>query len=307
MLSTRLLDPRPRRTTSGLLSFDANVFRRDYDRRPFLVQHTLAEHPSFAFPALCELAQRQARHGNTLHRRGKVPVNSDFDTSYREFAINASLADTLAHMHEAGSFVVINYPEDDAHYAPIIRELYDDLRVGTEPIDPGMVEIMAYIFISSPGALTPYHMDREQNFLLQIQGTKSMVLWDPRDRRVMTEQQIERLMGDASAPRPGYEDRLSALGQEYPLLPGQGVHHPFIAPHVATTGPAVSVSLALTFRTRGTKRRIQAYQVNYALRRLRLSPRPVGSSTLVDDVKGRSYGALRDAKNLLSSVGHRRR
>ena len=30
----------------------------------------------------------------------------------------------------------------------------------------------AFIFISSPNTVTPYHMDPEYNFLLQIRGTK---------------------------------------------------------------------------------------------------------------------------------------
>lgn len=65
------------------------------------------------------------------------------------------------------------------------------------------------------------------------------------------------------------------------------------------TGSQVSISLALTFRTRGTTRRIQAYQVNHLLRRLRLAPCPIGELPFLDDVKGRAYGTLRGAKNLI--------
>jgi hypothetical protein len=281
------------------LQFDATVFRRDYDRRPFLIEHSLASHPLFQLAALSELAKRLALKGNTLHRLGDVPVNSDFDHAYERYGRTASLGETLMTMERAGSFVVINYPEDDPEYAPVIRRLYDDIRVGSEPIDPNMLEIMAYVFISSPGALTPYHMDREQNFLLQIQGDKTLSLWDPRDRRVMSERDVELLMGDATAPRPGYSEQLEPFAQTYQLVPGLGVHHPFIAPHVARTGSKVSISLALTFRTRGTERRIQAYQVNHLLRRLHLAPRPIGQLPLLDDVKGRAYGGLRGAKNLI--------
>ena len=40
---------------------------------------------------------------------------------------------------------------------------------------------MARIFVSSPGAVTPFHMDHEHNFILQIRGNKKLYTWDPMD------------------------------------------------------------------------------------------------------------------------------
>jgi cytochrome P450 len=38
----------------------------------------------------------------------------------------------------------------------------------SEPLAPGMCQREGFIFISSPGAVTPFHLDPEHNFLLQI-------------------------------------------------------------------------------------------------------------------------------------------
>ena len=40
-----------------------------------------------------------------------------------------------------------------------------------------------FIFISSPGSITPFHMDPEYNFLLQIRGEKQISIWGGKDRR----------------------------------------------------------------------------------------------------------------------------
>jgi len=39
----------------------------------------------------------------------------------------------------------------------------------------------AFIFVSSPEAVTPLHMDPEHNFLLQVRGLKTLHLFDPND------------------------------------------------------------------------------------------------------------------------------
>jgi hypothetical protein len=305
MQADRLLDPTAPRQGTGLISFDTSLFRSAYDRRPFLVQHSLVGHPLFEMGALSALAERQGRKGDSLHWSGQIPVDTDFDHAYENHATGTSLQDTLARIGEANSFVALNYPESDPIYAPLIRQLYDDLRVGSEPLDPCMTEIMAYVFISSPHTITPYHMDRELNFLLQIQGRKLVHLWDPRDRAIMTERQVERLFAEPGAPRPGYKQEFQSAAQVYELTPGMGVHHPFIAPHWVKNGPEVSVSLALTYRTRASQRVAQAYQTNAGLRRLGLSPRPVGERPRGDRIKANAYAAVRDSYRWLQGTYQR--
>jgi hypothetical protein len=46
--------------------------------------------------------------------------------------------------------------------------------------------------------MTPFHIDRENNFWLQIRGRKTLTLWDHRDRSVVPAEAVERfiLFGD---------------------------------------------------------------------------------------------------------------
>jgi hypothetical protein len=290
---------------SNLLRIDSGEFREHYNREPFLVRHRLADHPMFELPKLLELAKRSETVGNALHWSGRIPVATNFDQAYQNHGTGIPLDETIERIHEAGSFVVINYPESDALYAPLVRSLYREIRRFSDPLDPDFTEVMAYVFISSPGSVTPYHMDREMNFLLQISGEKDVHLWDPRDRSIMTEEQIEALMALPQLPRPGYKEEFQAKAKVVHLTPGLGVHHPFIAPHWVRNGPEVSVSLALTYRTRGSQRLTRAYQTNHALRRLKLRPRPVGQWRLGDAIKGELYGVARPVGPLLKSVFRR--
>jgi hypothetical protein len=63
------------------------------------------------------------------------------------------------------------------------------------------------------------------------------------------------------------------------------VHHPFIAPHRVHTGAELSVSLAVTFRTRRSDTLTDAHRFNARMRKLGLHPMPVGSSRLLDRAK----------------------
>ena len=42
-----------------------------------------------------------------------------------------------------------------------------------------------FIFVSSPGSVTPYHIDPERNFLLQVRGNKTMHMFDGSDRSLL--------------------------------------------------------------------------------------------------------------------------
>jgi hypothetical protein len=159
------------------------------------------------------------------------------------------------------------------------------------PLDPEINWYSTYIFISAQGSVTPYHMDREMNFLLQVKGKKTVKLWDPFDDEIMTEAQKDALLA-YSGGRPQYRPSFEAKAAIYELEPGLGVHHPFIAPHLVTTGPEVSISLAITFRTRKSDTRSAAHRVNHYLRRLGLKPTAVTRNPALDAAKA---GIIRPA------------
>ncbi|MEO8078613.1 MAG: transcription factor jumonji JmjC domain-containing protein [Acidobacteriota bacterium] len=278
------------------VSFEPSIFRRDYNRRPFLVQHQLHRHPLMQLSSLRELALRLERK-QVIFRVGSVPVNADFDRAHLTHPIAGTLEDALDNITTAGVAITINTPETDPVYRVLIEEILAEIRALSDPMDPGMNWTAAYIFISAPGSLTPYHMDREMNFLFQIQGSKSVSLWDGNDTSIMSDEDVERLFGEYV--RPKYKEAAASAAQQFELGPGLGVHHPFIAPHLVRTCNEVSVSLAVTYRTRQTDRLADLHKVNYRLRRMGLHPTRAGVSPMRDSLKSSVLTpALRGARRL---------
>jgi hypothetical protein len=144
-------------------------------------------------------------------------------------------------------------------------------------------------------------MDREMNFLLQSRGTKTVRLWDPADDEIMTAAQKDELLAYGSELRPQYRDSFERKAMIFELSPGLGVHHPFIAPHLVQTGPELSISLAITFRTVASDTWTDAHAFNHKARTLlRLNPAPVRANATRDRMKAaaiRTYRRLRKTIN----------
>jgi hypothetical protein len=253
-------------------------------------------------PKLVELALRMERQ-DVLHRVGRVPANADFDRAHLNHPLAQSLENAVAQIGNAGVAITINTPEKDPEYRPLIDAILGEIREYSEPLDPGMNWRAAYIFIAAPGSLTPYHMDREMNFLLHLQGRKIVQLWDPQDPEVMTDAEVDRLFGEYV--RPPYKEAVAHKAETYDLEPGMGVHHPFIAPHLVKSGSEVAVSLAVTYRTRGSDQRSELHKINHHLRRLGIQPARPGVSRLSDSAKKAAFWlvftAARVARQLSSS------
>jgi hypothetical protein len=283
-----------RATPTPWLEFDRDEFQRHYNRTGFSFPHRLAEHPLFRLEPLVDLCRR--RRDLVLHRSGTVPVNTDFDRAFDEHTSRLSFEEALANPVETRSYFMISNAEKDAVYRPAIEELLGEIAAQSETLDPGMNWWSTYIFISSETSVTPYHMDREMNFLLQIRGEKLERLWDA---DVMSQRERETLLGNASAARPAYSPALDERAKVYSLTPGVGVHHPFIAPHVVETRSSLSISLAITFRTRGSDVCSDAFRCNYRLRQLGLRPRPVGVNAAQDRLRAKGFRLASGAYKLV--------
>lgn len=288
-----------RRASTSWLLFDQREFRAGYNEHPFLVRHRLADHPMFDFRALAALCRRLPRE-QVQYRFGVVPADAEFDTSLERFRGQLTLDDAIERMEEKQAYIAIYNPESDPEYQPAIEGLLGEIAAQTEPIEPGLNWYSTYIFITAHDSVTPYHMDREMNFLLQIRGTKTVRLWDPGDPEIMTPAQKDQLLTQRSEPRPTYKPSFEDKAMTFELAPGLGVHHPFIAPHLVITGKQLSISLAITFRTHRSDVWTDAHRFNHRLRsRLGIAPGSVGSFGIIDATKASIIRLSREAKRLL--------
>ena len=262
------------------LAIDRDRFNAHFARTPFLVPHRLARHTLFALPCLVELSKRLPA-SQVEYNAGEVPVGLDPARTPRN---GLSPEETIRRIAECRSWLVLKHVEHDPSYRLLLDHCLAGVRGASARLTAGMRDPHAFIFVSSPGAVTPYHMDPEENFLLQIRGSKAISVFDPADRRVVSEPDIERFMSGAHrnlAWRDEFQDRARAFN----LAPGQALHIPFAAPHWVQNGPEVSISFSITFNTRASMRTWHAHRLNARLRRWGVAPVPVGRSALRDGVK----------------------
>ena len=139
------------------------------------------------------------------------------------------------------------------------------------------------IFVTSPKRKTPYHIDRECNFLLQVRGEKTIHVFDQNDREILSEEELERFWSVDSSSAD-YKAQLQSRAKSYVMRPGTGVHIPVNAPHWLENHNNVSISLSVNFQFNDSLK-ANAYRANYLLRRLGMRPKPPGESSLLDSVK----------------------
>lgn len=280
------------------IELDRRVLQADFNRRPFEFRHNLSNHPELTLDALFDLAMRLPP-AEVLHWSGAIRIGDNIDTASKTHATGRSLRETFEHIADANSYVLIRNAQLDRRFKRLVDDILDEVEIAIEDIEPGMCQRIAYVFIASPRSVTPYHMDRDINFHFNLRGTKWISIWDPFDRFVLPEAGLESLFTDWNAPRPPYSPEYEPRARTFELRAGEGVHHPFTAPHAVRYGDEVSASFTVTFNTRATKRRAAAHFVNRSLRRLGMAPTPVGKSAAHDEIKFAALNLYRRAKSVV--------
>jgi hypothetical protein len=231
------------------------------------VTHRLVDHPLLQIDALVELGKR-------LAARRLVRTHSADATAGTSFADAPNL-----HPNRA-----------------LIGEILDEIRPIVEERDPGMCYRAGWIFVSSPGAVTPFHIDHEHNFIMQIRGTKRLYTWDPFDREVVSERAQELFHDQHSREEVRWRDDLRDRARVFDLAPGLGGYMPSTTPHMVENGPGPSITISFTYYTDSTRRRELLYRGNARLRRLGLAPRPIGASAVRDRVAAAVLGGYTAAR-----------
>jgi hypothetical protein len=284
-------------TAAPLVDLDPDSFCAHYPREPFMVRHHLCDHPLFTLSALVELSRRLPEK-HIEYNAGNLAVNTDPAKTPRN---GLSVEETIRRIEECNSWMVLKYVEQDPPYGELLRRCLDEVAVLSDAKTPGMCRAEAFVFISSPGSVTPYHMDPEHNFLLQIRGPKTVHLFDPEDRSLLSEQELERFYCGAHRNMV-FKEHYQQKARTFHLSPGDGLHFPVTAPHWVQNGPEVSVSFSITFRTRDLERRSAVYAFNDGLRRRGVTPAPFGRSPWRDALKYNMYRAWLRARKLFGKA-----
>jgi hypothetical protein len=277
---------------SEVFSHDAEtgkLFAANFDHRPFEFRHALHNMEIFQMPALLKLAERcmHNRQYKSHFETGEPVVDGYFGNKPADM----TLVQALERIGEGKNWIILKRiheePEYRAALAVFIAELSEltGTDLGRRYRDPILT-----IFITSPNRITPYHLDGEANFLAQVQGSKSVFLYNAHDPRILTQEEIERYWtGHLLAPR--WHDDLSEGQWRYDVSPGVGVFNPATFPHWVKNGDNVSVSVSINFK-RVRNDAIGAYRANYYARKIGWRPTLPGQKPALDRVKNLTFGKL---------------
>lgn len=284
---------------SSITPVDSTAFD---PRRIASIRHDYHLHPLLQIDELSALARRLMPFGNCRFVSGVAKLDSPFD--HRETPYDGkSLDQVLERIEEPGSWIAIYDAQHDHVVRDMLRGVRDQIQELVLP-DQRIDDIRAFIFVSAPPSVTPFHIDRENNFWLQLRGRKTITVFDHRDRDVVAAKDVERFIILGGLQNVKLRHDLLARGQRYECGPGDGVYFPSTTPHMTETTPdptgveKLSISVGMVFYTDVTRRHARAHAMNYMLRGLGVSPRQPGENDTLDRVKaftGRGLWAVRRA------------
>ena len=240
-----------------------------YPARATKLSHNLAGHSMLALDNLVQLAILLPAD-SVEHNQGNLPIGID-PKDIPTAALN--VADTIRSIEENGSWMVLKRIEQHPDYAHLLHETLAELEHLVGPRTGAMLGLEGFIFISSPGSVTPFHFDPEHNILMQMRGTKTMTVFASGDDQFASAELHERFHLGAHHRNLPWDDGFADKGQAIVLHPGDAIHVPVKAPHWVQNGPEVSVSLSITWRSEWSYAEADARAFNAVLRKNGITPR----------------------------------
>jgi hypothetical protein len=279
---------------TNYLRLDRDLLLADLNTRACWVHHTLSDHPLFDMKRLLQLAKTLPEKYVRINN-GFSPVHATPDQiPGRSLSIKESF-DRLA---ETDTRIMLKQIERDPEYRELLHACIAEIAATGHASMRGIWYRVGYVFISAPNQITPYHMDPEINFLLQIRGNKTFFVLSGDDRSILSEEALE-LFYSGRHHSLAFNEAWRAKAVPFDMAPGAGVHIPVTHPHWVTTPNEVSISFALTVQTRQTQRRGMIYAFNHHLRRWGVTPSPTGRSGVRDYLKYQTYRCLSSIKSWL--------
>ena len=259
------------------VDIDVAAFADAFAQRSVAVHHGLVDHPLFTIDAIAELADRLPPE-SVRRERGDLPLaNYGKYVDIGEGPPSATIRDVV----RTGTRVTLRDIQQAPEYAELINECLDEVEELVADREGGMTQRAGYLFISGPASTTPMHFDVEHSFLLQVEGVKHVSVAAFEDDPAALQREFDCHVDGRECDF----EAMQAVAETFTLEPGVGVYLPSFVPHWVETEAGMSISFSIPFHTKYAERKEAASRINKRLRRLHLSPRPVGASEPVDRTK----------------------
>jgi hypothetical protein len=257
-------------------------FRANFDAKPFEFHHGLTEsHPLFNLQAIRRLLELPVVKNSAVYDAGDIRVDQRWDSIS---PIKPPVEQVFDNIGTSGGWIMMRFVHRLPEYKAILDECLAEVRkLSGRDVSEDEKSREAIIFVTSPNRVTPYHIDRECNFLMQVSGNKTINVFDRNDREVVTDQELETFWSkdnNAGVYKSQFQDRAFVTT----MRPGTGVHIPVNFPHWLQNLDNVSISLSISYQYKDWKRK-NVYQANYYLRKMGMNPTPPGRSAILDGTK----------------------
>lgn len=246
-----------------VITADNDALTLDFPLKPFGIRHKLSGHPLLTLPRIAQLASELPRD-RIEYNSGDATISQDPD---KVKSVDLDPVEVVKRIETAGAWMVLKRIEESPEYRAILEDtLLSVARArGFKSLDDaGFSQVEGFLFVSSPNSTTPFHMDAEDNFFVQIHGEKTFAIFDNRDGFIANEEQVEySTVKHRNVP---YNDSFKSRGIEFNLVGGDGCYVPYQWPHWVKTAATHSISMAITWKTEEVRRLNDLHRFNAMLR-----------------------------------------
>lgn len=144
-------------------------FAAHYAEVPHKLAHALSRHPLLELDALAALAEALPAE-SIEYNQADLPIGIDGKPD----PTGIPIGETIRKIEQTGSWAALKNVEQVPAYGALLADLLAEIQPQIETKTGRMMKTQAFIFITSPNGVTPYHFDPEHNILLQIRGSKVM-------------------------------------------------------------------------------------------------------------------------------------
>jgi hypothetical protein len=273
----------------SMVKTDSKVMAAHFLKKPFVLQHGLVGNPLFDLPRLVDLAKSMPRDA-IEYNSGKVAVGARPEDVPQ---IDMDAEAVIRSIETANAWMVIKRVEKDPAYKAVLEQFVREANAAAGRKASEFSDLEGYIFVSSAKATTPFHIDMEENILIQLKGDKFLRTFDNADCKLVSEEvmEISPSVHRNKKYEPWYEERATL----HTLKPGDALHIPYTHPHWVSTGDSYSISMAMTWKTPEVKRLNKIRLMNGTLRRYGRPQKPPGISPLRDAAKVVAHDVLQTA------------
>ena len=283
----------PQKPATNYLVLNRADLLKNLNTHSCWVHHKLCDHPLFELPRLLKLAKTLPEKYVRINS-GAVAVGATPDQIP---GTGQTVEQSFQQIIASNTRIMLKHIELDAEYRELLHSCIDEIAAVGHVSMRDIAYRVGYVFISAPNQTTPYHMDPEINFLLQIRGQKTFNVLPGDDRSILSEEDIE-LFYSGRHHSLRFDESWHNRATPYVMEPGAGVHIPVNHPHWVTTANEVTISFALTLETAETQRRGMICAFNDRLRRWGITPTPFGRSPTRDFLKHQTFRVLSGLKSL---------